>query len=221
MPNPLDPRLLDSCVEGVAAAHQRLLEVVDTLNAEQFAAPSSLPGWNRTTLIGHLTMNARSFVHLLACAGRGEVGEQYPGGVDARNAGIEEASSWTPEQATKELRKAVYMLEGAWAGATNAMWNGTGTVVSGSVIAMHEIPFLRWRESVIHLTDLDVEIGYDQWPDMYVRLELERQKMAWAASHPMGLTQIPQAALKLNEKHRLAWLLQRADVEGLPKGPGL
>jgi hypothetical protein len=86
---------------------------------------------------------------------------------------------------------------------------------------MHEIPFLRWRESVIHLTDLDVGIGYDQWPDMYVRLELEREKMAWAASHPMGLTQIPQAALKLNEKHRLAWLLQRAEVEGLPKGPGL
>jgi hypothetical protein len=56
---------------------------------------------------------------------------------------------------------------------------------------------------------------------LYVRLELERQKMAWAASHPMGLTQIPQAALKLNEKHRLAWLLQRAEVEGLPKGPGL
>ncbi len=86
---------------------------------------------------------------------------------------------------------------------------------------MHDVPFLRWRESVIHLTDLGVGIGYDQWPDFYVRLELERQKMAWAASHPMGLTQIPQAALKLNEKHRLEWLLQRADVEGLPKGPGL
>jgi hypothetical protein len=166
-------------------------------------------------------MNARSYLHLLSCAGRGEVGDQYPGGVDARNAGLDEASLWSPEQATKELRKAVYMLEGAWAGATNSMWNGTGAVVSGSVIAMHDVPFLRWRECVIHLTDLDVGIGYDQWPDFYVRLELERQKMAWAASHPMGLTQLPADAMKLNEKLRLAWLLQRTDVPGLPKGPGL
>jgi hypothetical protein len=37
----------------------------------------------------------------------------------------------------------------------------------------------------------------------------------------MGLTQLPADAMKLNEKLRLAWLLQRIDVEGLPKGPGL
>jgi hypothetical protein len=37
----------------------------------------------------------------------------------------------------------------------------------------------------------------------------------------MGLTQLPQAAMKLNENHRLAWILQRAEVEGLPKGLGL
>ncbi len=221
MPRALDPRILESCVEGVAATHQRLLEVVDAMTPEQFVAPSSLPGWNRTTLVGHLTKNAQSFVHLLASAGRGEVGEQYPGGVDGRNAGIEEALGWSPGRATKELRKAVYMLEGAWAGASHDMWNATGMMVSGSVIAMHEIPFLRWRECVIHLTDLDVGMGYEQWPDLYVRLELERQKMAWAASHPMGLTQIPQAALKLQENHRLAWLLQRAEVEGLSTGPGL
>ena len=221
MPTPLDAKQLDACIEGLAATHQRLLGIVDEMDASAFLEPCALPGWSRGTLLGHLTRNALSFVHLMECSSRGEVGEQYPGGVDARNAGIEEASLWNSEQATKELRKAVYMLEGAWAGATNAMWNGTGTVVSGSVIAMHEIPFLRWRESVIHLTDLDVGIGYDQWPDMYVRLELERQKMAWAASHPMGLTQLPADAMKLNEKLRLAWLLQRIDVEGLPKGPGL
>jgi hypothetical protein len=45
--------------------------------------------------------------------------------------------------------------------------------------------------------------------------------MAWAATHGIGLTLIPQAALALNDKHRLAWLLQRVEVEGLPQGPGL
>ena len=52
-------------------------------------------------------------------------------------------------------------------------------------------------------------------------MELERQKMAWAASHPMGLTQLPAAANALDERTRVAWLLGRTEVEGLPKGPGL
>ena len=101
------------------------------------------------------------------------------------------------------------------------MWHGTGIAASGSVLAMHETPFLRWRETVIHLTDLDLEISYEEWPPLYVRMELERQKMAWAASHPMGLTQIPQAAMAVSDNHRLAWLLQRAEIAGLPLGPGL
>ncbi len=179
-----------------------------------------LPGWSRATLVGHLALNARSHVHLLECASRGETGDQYPGGPGARERGIAEVSTWTREALVRELRSAVYALEGAWAGASHDTWLGTGTLASGSVVAMHELPFLRWRESVVHLTDLDVEQGWDTWPSLYVRLELERQKMAWAASHAMGLTQLPKAALQLPENHRLAWLLQRTDVDGLPKGLG-
>jgi hypothetical protein len=86
---------------------------------------------------------------------------------------------------------------------------------------MHELPFLRWRECVVHLTDMNVGVGWETWPPLYVRLELDRQKMAWAASHAMGLTLLPKAALQLPENQRLAWLLQRTDVEGLPKGLGI
>ena len=221
MTSALDPRMLDRIVEGLALTHQKLLEVADELTPEQFAEPSLLPGWSRNTLLGHLTMNARSFVHLITCASRGEVGEQYPGGQATRAAGIEEASAWEPAKAVNELRKAIYTLEGAWAGATSDTWQGIGTMAGGSTVPMHELPFRRWRECVVHLTDLDVGIGYDQWPDYYVRLELDRQKMAWAASHPMGLTQFPKEVMQLPEKQRLAWLLQRETVEGLPMGPGL
>jgi maleylpyruvate isomerase len=221
MTSALDPRMLDRIVEGLALSHQKLLETVDGLEPEQFSEPSLLPGWSRTTLLGHLTMNAHSFVHLMACASRGEVGEQYPGGQATRTAGIEEASSWEPAKAVSELRKAIYALEGAWAGATSDTWQGTGSMSGGSTAAMHDLPFRRWRECVIHLTDLDVGIGYNEWPDYYVRLELDRQKMAWAASHPMGLTQFPREVMQLPEKLRLAWLLQRETVDGLPMGPGL
>ncbi len=221
MARPLDARLLDACVEGCAVTHQLLLEAVDAISPDAFAEPSRLPGWTRGTIVGHLALNAQSHVELLAAAARGESARQYGGGPEVRTAAIAEASLWAPEKAVKELRKAIYSLEGAWAGSTYDTWQGTGRASSGSVISMHELPFLRWRECVLHLTDLDVGIEYDQWPSHYVRLELDRQKMAWAASHAMGLTQLPQAAMKLDEKHRLAWLLQRAEVDGLPQGLGL
>lgn len=221
VPAPLDAKQLDACVAGCAATHQALLEHLDGWSPEDFTAPSLLPGWTRLTVVGHLALNAHSHVHLFHEAARGVVGEQYPGGPAARQAAIEESSRWSPEHAVSRLRAGIYALEGQWAGASHETWNATGRTASGGVVAMHELPFLRWREAVVHLTDLGTGIGWDRWPPLYVRLELERQKMAWAASHPMGLTQLPQASLALAPAHRVAWLLQRCDVEGLSRGPGL
>lgn len=221
MPAPLDAKQLDACVAGCAQSHQRLLEIVDSLSPEQFGEASLLPGWSRLTLVGHLALNAQSHVHLLECAARGEVGEQYPGGPRARQQAIDDAALWEPTFAVRTLRNAVYALEGQWAHTTYEAWNHTGMTASGAVVAMHELPFLRWRETVVHVFDLNVGVSYDEWPSLYVRLELDRQKMAWAASHAMGLTQLPQASLQLSPAHRLAWLLQRAQVDGLPMGPGL
>ncbi len=115
----------------------------------------------------------------------------------------------------------MYELEGAWAGATAEAWQGTGLSASGLVVRMEDLPFLRWRETVVHLVDLDVGYTHRDWPDVWVRLELDRQKMAWAASHAMGLTQLPAAANALDERTRVAWLLQRVEVDGLPRGLGL
>lgn len=218
---PPDARLIDSCVEGCAASHQSLLECVDSIDAPGFAAASRLPGWTRAHVVGHLAMNALSHVRLFEFAARGESGDQYEGGAAGREAGIESASRLPVADLKRELRRAVYALEGVWAGATSVAWQGTGLSAGGNVLQMSDLPFLRWREVVVHLTDLDAGFEPRQWPPLYVRLELQRQKMAWAASRPMGLTLLPAAANDLPEHERVAWLLGRLDVEGLPEGPGL
>jgi maleylpyruvate isomerase len=214
-------RFIDACVEGCAASHQALLAAVDAMEDSAFAEPSHLPGWTRAHLVGHLALNARSHVHLLACAARGEAGEQYEGGAAGRIAAIDAAAKRPPRELVGELRASIYVLEGAWAGANARAWSGTGTAASGAVLAMGDLPFLRWREAVVHLVDLDIGIGRDSWTDLWVRHELERQKMAWAASRPMGLTLLPRRALELAERDRLAWLIGRLEVDGLPPGPGL
>ena len=52
-------------------------------------------------------------------------------------------------------------------------------------------------------------------PNDYVRIELQRQTMSWASRKPMGLTQLPAAAMAVDDHHRLAWLVGRADIDGL------
>lgn len=212
---------MNDCVEGCATAHQQLLAIADELPDDAFPGPSALPGWSRAHVVAHLALNARSHVGLFAAAARGEHGEQYPGGGPARSAAIEEWSTRAPSTLRNDLRRAVYELEGAWAAASADSWQGTGLSPSGAVVPISDLPFLRWRETLVHTVDLDVGVGFDSWPALWVKLELDRQRMMWAASHPMGLTQLPAAANALDDRTRLAWLLGRVDIDGLPKGLGL
>lgn len=74
---------------------------------------------------------------------------------------------------------------------------------------------VRWREVVVLHTDLGVGYDWSHWPADYVRSDLERMTMLWNSRRPMGLTGLPPAALAVPPAQRLAWLLGRADVEGL------
>lgn len=216
-----DLRMIDRCVETCAAAHQNLLSIADGLSDSDMRAPSHLPGWSRGHVLNHLRRNAIGFTGMCASAMAGEVGMQYPGGLEQRSREIEEGALDSAAEIVAALRSAVYDLEAAWFRGDGTMWTGSGVLASGATIPISEVPFRRMREVIVHTTDLDVGYGWDEWPDLYVRMELERQKMAWAASHPMGLTQLPAAAMALSDKQRVAWLLQRTSVEGLPQGPGL
>ena len=77
-------RTLNIHVAGCAESHQRLLQSLDSLTDDQCREPSALPGWTRGHVLSHLARNAESHVHVLQCAARGEVGEQYVGGYDNR-----------------------------------------------------------------------------------------------------------------------------------------
>ena len=216
-----DLRLIDRCVEACTAAHQRVLEIADGLTDGQLREPSRLPGWTRGHVLNHLRRNADGFALICDAAQRGEVGMQYPGGLAEREQGIEDGAHDPASTLVANLRSSIYVLEANWFRGDGTMWTGSGVLGTGATVPVSDVPYRRLREVVVHLTDLDVGIEYDQWPDLFVRMELDRQKMAWAASHPMGLTQLPAYAMKLPEKQRLAWLLRRTHVDGIPEGPGL
>lgn len=211
-------------MEGAAAAHQRLLATADAVAGLPEAdavvrRPSALPRWSVGHVLTHVARNADSHRRLITAAGRGEIGDQYPGGAEARRTEIEAGSGRAAADVVDDLRRSIWALEGAWAAAGAEAWQGSGRTVRG-LVSIADLPFRRWREVEVHhadlaLADLGLGITFSEWSPEYVRRELRRREMSWRSRTPMGLSGLPDAALALPPADRLAWLLGRLDVPSL------
>lgn len=213
----MDQRALDRDVAGAAGAHQGLLAMLDErLAAGELdgAAPSRLPDWTLGHVLTHLARNADSMVRALEGAARGEVVARYPGGPAGRDADIEAGAGRPAEELVDDVRRTIWRLESTWSG--HAAWDGRSREGDGREIPVGNLPFLRWRETDVHRVDLG--LGYEpaDWPATYVRLDLRELEMRWNARRPMGMTGLPPEALAADPPTRLAWLLGRTTIDGLP-----
>lgn len=211
-------------VEGAAGAHQRILQrlqptgdVVGGLTSEMVQQPSLLPGWTVGHVLAHMAHNADSLVRLFEAAERGEIAEQYPGGVPQRVADIErDATSSAPEH-VERLRRSIYSLEATWSGARQA-WSGHGRTPDGVLVPISEVPLRRWREVEVHSGDLALSdggcAGHDCWSEEYVRFDCGFLTMQYKARGSMGMNDLPDAVRTANPRYRLAWLLGRYDFDG-------
>jgi maleylpyruvate isomerase len=211
-------RILNAQVVGCAASHQRLLQTLDGLTDEQCRQPSLLAGWSRGHVLSHLANNAYSHLRMFVAAGRGEETEQYEGGRPTRDAQIEAWSNLGANELVNHVRASIYALEAAWASATPTTWTGFGikSHAGGARVAISDLMLMRWCESEVHHADLNLGYSFENWDATFVRFELDRQLMIWNSRKSMGLTVLPDAAAKLSPNHRLAWLLGRITVDGLP-----
>lgn len=206
-------------IRGATAAHAKLLAALQTLTDADGRAASLLPNWSVGHVLTHIARNADSNVLMLNAANHGEVGAQYPGGVEQRNVAIESGAGRSAADLVADVAGACGRLEAAWAATTADGWEGTGQTTVGPV-PISVLPFRRWRETVVHHADCGFVVGertfsWRDWPADYVRLELEQMTMLWASRKPMGMTTLPAAAFAVDDGHRLAWLMGRAAIDGL------
>lgn len=213
--------VLDRYVEGCATAHQSLLTLVDRIEPESVREPSLLPNWSRAHVLSHLARNAEGLRRFFDAAEDGLVGEQYPGGRIKRDSDIDDGARRDFSVIVSEVRASIWSLEGAWARTSAEVWASKGRLLTGAEVTLEESVFRRWREVVVHTSDLGYDYTWAEWPMDYVRFELERQLMAWRASQPMGIKDLPDQVRRLPDAERLAWLLQRTSIEGLAQGPGI
>jgi len=142
------------------------------------------------------------------------VGEQYPGGKEARVAAIDAAATRSASVHVNGIRRSVYALEGVIARARSG-WYGDARMVTGIVIPMTDLPLRRWREVEVHTGDLGWREfdGPGCWSTDYVREDLAVTSMMWKSRGSMGLTDLPTAVRRRSDAEKLAWLMGRLDIE--------
>lgn len=206
---------LDRDLAGAARAHVELLATLSTLHDDQARQPSLLPDWTVGHVATHIARNAEGHLRMLRAALDGHVAAMYPGGRAQRSADIEAGAGRAAAELLADVMQTAAELERTWAEMTPEAWNGSGEMVAGPLAAA-DMPFIRWREVAVHHADLGLGYSWSDWDPEYVRLDLGRMAMLWASRKPMGMTELPREALSAEPRLRLAWLLGRAEIEGLP-----
>ncbi|EIV95121.1 maleylpyruvate isomerase family mycothiol-dependent enzyme [Frankia sp. QA3] len=161
---------------GCAAAHRRLLDLVERVDDDVLRRPSGLPGWTVAHLLTHLARNAESHSGMVEAATGGDVRDQYPGGQEQRDRDIAAGRDLPAATVRAEVAAAVARLERAWDAVHVDAWRtGFGRVSTYGVTTLADLVFLRWRETEIHLVDLALaDLGGPGWADLspaYVEVE--------------------------------------------------
>jgi maleylpyruvate isomerase len=215
----MDAEQIDRDVTGCAAAHQRLLGDLDGLTDAQVRSDSLLPKWTVGHVLNHLVRNAEGITNVFAAAADGQVVERYPGGLAARDAGIEDGADRPADELVADVRSTIWRLEQAWATAPPMVWEqGRGREMSGAEVPVTVFPYKRWREVEIHHADLGLGFTFDDWSDDFVAAGLDEQLPALPGRVENGLAATDVAAIRaeLGDRRFLAWLFGRWTTEDLP-----
>ncbi|WP_372668385.1 maleylpyruvate isomerase family mycothiol-dependent enzyme [Amycolatopsis kentuckyensis] len=144
---------------AVAEAHSRLHRALEPLTDEQVVEPSPLPGWTRGHVLAHVTDAGRALADLVENALRGVLVPLYDPKTHDRDGIIEATAGRSAEEHRRALLRHCVRLEDAWARVTD--WDQRVNYRDGK---LSSTVFTRWREVWVHAVDLDVGIGFADWP---------------------------------------------------------
>jgi maleylpyruvate isomerase len=162
--------------EGTA----RLLAVVDKLGDEDLRGPSTLPGWSRAHVIGHLARNAEALVRLATWAQTGVETPMYADR-ERRAAEIERSAALPGDTLRTQLIDTAASLDTTLTGLTAAQWDAEVRSALGRAIPAAELPWMRIREVWLHAVDLNTDARMDDLPAEVVDLLLDDVTTALSA----------------------------------------
>ena len=185
----------EALVEGCRAAQAALLEDIADLSDDTARRPSLLPGWTVGHVLTHIARNADSLVWRLEGASKGELRDQYPGGLAQRSSDIEEGASRPAVELARDVRETAAAVERAIAALSPAAWDAPSRTSRGVVEDSRDAVLSRWREVVVHHADLG--LGPVPLPAGLVEVWLPRE--------------LPRLAERSNPAELLSWIIGRGE----------
>lgn len=158
MPLPVDRHDPDAIIGEVSDRTLRLVRAAATLQDADIAAPSLLPGWTRGHVLAHVARQAEAAAGVLREASQGRSGTMYPS-VEARAQAIEDGAGAGPAEQVRGLLDSAVRFLDAWRDLPVARRDVGWTLPSGVTRTAGEVPWLRWREVVLHHVDLGLPAG--------------------------------------------------------------
>jgi len=179
------------CVSAQAALDSALVGLDDTAARR----PSRLTGWSVGHVLTHVARNADSVVWRLEGAARGELRDQYPGGLEQRAADIEAGAERPASALVLDVRRTSAAVEQVITDLPGAAWDAPSRTSRGVVESSRDTVLSRWREVVVHHGDLG--LGPVPLPRELVDAWLPRE--------------LPRLAERTDAARLLSWIIGRGD----------
>ncbi len=195
-----------------AKGTELFLRVADGLGENGYGRATSLPGWTRKHLVGHVAANAEALGNLVRWAATGVETPMYPS-PEERAADIEKATTFSAHALDAWLADSAERLAEAMGRLTDEQWQRRVVTAQGKTVAATELPWMRAREVYVHAVDLDRGVTFVDLPEGFL-LALRDEIQA-----SRGLTELPEGPLA----EITAWLAGRPNTlrEAPELGPWL
>jgi maleylpyruvate isomerase len=194
---PSDAGPPDAWVAGCVAAQGALDAALVGLDDAAARRASLLPGWSIGHVLTHIARNADSVVWRLEGAARGEVRDQYPGGLEQRRADIEDGAGRSAPALVEDVHRTSDAVTQAMATLPEAAWDAPSRTSRGVVESSRDAVLSRWREVVVHHGDLGLGPVPPPLPPGLVDAWLPRE--------------LPRLAERTDPARLLAWIVGRGD----------
>ncbi len=208
---------------AVAAKHAALVDALRELTEDELHAPSSLPDWDRPTVICHIRYGAAAIDRLVTAALAGEPALFYPGGRDEqRPRTLVPAPGESPRDVVESFAANSAALDATLARVTD--WALMSREPEGArdlgAMTIERLAILRLTEVEVHAADMN--IGLDRWSDTFVdaALGMRFERLALRLSNsPVPATE-PRGRWLLRATDGEAWLVA-ADANGVASRPAM
>jgi len=201
------------------AARTRTADIVSALGSMgSLSTPSRLPGWSRLTVACHLRYGAVASLRVTADALAGRMTSFYPGGRAAVRPGtLEPGPCESQAEVVASLGEESAKLHDSWARLAESEWQtvshepGDNRDLGETSIA--SLAALRLTEVEVHGYDLD--IGLDDWSDVFVKkvLPVRIGRLAARRTNHKAVDPDVQGTWKLVARDGPSWRISvRGDV---------